>query len=157
RLMAVVEYGGALTVKQNFTANAKLLEAAVSRAHAPNIESNPQSDSQTVDVASLGTPSFGLPSMSAAASFGARNMLLSIRDLAKNLRAVPGRKMLIVFSAGHRAHVRADRHNRCLQQSQRGRVLGGRARVDRGRAWRQRAVAATIGPAECAHGGTQGR
>ena len=27
-------------------------------------------------------------------------MLLSIRSLAKNLRAVPGRKMLILFSAG---------------------------------------------------------
>src|SRR5208283_2546441 len=100
RLMAVVEYGGAMTVRQNFTANAKLLEAAVSRAHAPNIETNPQSDSQTVDVASLGTPTFGLPSMSAESSFGVRNMLLSIRSLARNLRAVPGRKMLILFSAG---------------------------------------------------------
>ena len=27
-------------------------------------------------------------------------MLLSVRSLAKNLRAVPGRKMLVLFSAG---------------------------------------------------------
>jgi VWFA-related protein len=96
RLMAVVEFGGSLVIKQNFTANAKLLQAAVSRAHAPDIETNPQSDSQSLIVASTGMPSV----IKAEADFGARNMLLGIRDLAKNLRAVPGRKMLILFSAG---------------------------------------------------------
>ena len=43
----------------------------------------------------------GVPSLSnAEADFGARSMLLSIRSLAKNLRGVPGRKMLILFTAG---------------------------------------------------------
>src|SRR5581483_9309970 len=41
---------------------------------------------------------FSIPS--AEADYGARTMLLAIRTLAKNLRAIPGRKMLILFSAG---------------------------------------------------------
>jgi hypothetical protein len=36
----------------------------------------------------------------AAADLGARSMLLAIRSLAKGLRGVPGRKMLVLFSAG---------------------------------------------------------
>ena len=36
----------------------------------------------------------------AEADFGARSFLLAIRNLAKTLRAVPGRKTLILFSAG---------------------------------------------------------
>ena len=98
RLMAVVDFGGTLLIKQNFTANADLLTAAVSRVNHPNIETNGQS-------AALANPvmvaSSGLSSISnAEADFGARTMLLAVRSLAKNLRAVPGRKMLILFSAG---------------------------------------------------------
>jgi VWFA-related protein len=98
RLMAVVDFGGSLLVKQNFTANADLLTAAVSGVNHPNIETNGQS-------AALANPvmvaSSGLSSISnAEADFGARTMLLAVRSLAKNLRAVPGRKMLILFSAG---------------------------------------------------------
>lgn len=96
RLMAVVDFGGSLVIKQNFTSNAKLLQAAVSGVHAPSIETNAQSDSQSMTVASMGMPSVS----SAESNFGARSMLVSIRSLAKNLRAVPGRKMLILFSAG---------------------------------------------------------
>src|SRR5215470_6800597 len=36
----------------------------------------------------------------AAADFGARTMLLAVRSLAKNLRTIPGRKMMILFSGG---------------------------------------------------------
>jgi hypothetical protein len=36
----------------------------------------------------------------AEADFGARSMLLSLRSLAKNLRGVPGRKMVVLFSGG---------------------------------------------------------
>lgn len=98
RLMAVVDFGGTLLIKQNFTANADLLTAAVSGVNHPNIETNGQS-------AALANPvmvaSSGLSSISnAEADFGARTMLLAVRSLAKNLRAVPGRKMLILFSAG---------------------------------------------------------
>jgi VWFA-related protein len=94
-LMAVVNFGGSLVIQQNFTSNAKLLQAAVSGSKAPDIETNPQATQPTM-VASLGMPSLS----SAEADYGARSMLLSIRSLAKNLRAVPGRKMLILFTAG---------------------------------------------------------
>jgi len=95
RLMAVVNFGGTLVIRQNFTANATLLKAAVSGSQAPNIETNGQT-AQPVMVATLGMPSIS----NAEADFGARSMLLSIRSLAKNLRGVPGRKMLILFTAG---------------------------------------------------------
>ncbi|HXA80249.1 MAG TPA: hypothetical protein VNV14_03180, partial [Opitutaceae bacterium] len=98
RLMAVVDFGGSLLVRQNFTTNGELLTAAVSGVKNPNIETNGQS-------AALANPvmvaSSSLSSISnAEADYGARTMLLAIRSLAKNLRAVPGRKMLILFSAG---------------------------------------------------------
>jgi VWFA-related protein len=98
RLMAVVDFGGSLLVRQNFTTNADLLTGAVSGVKNPNIETNGQS-------AALANPvmvaSSSLSSISnAEADYGARTMLLAIRSLAKNLRAVPGRKMLILFSAG---------------------------------------------------------
>jgi VWFA-related protein len=98
RLMAVVDFGGSLLVKQNFTSNADLLSAAVSGVKHANIETNGQ-------TAALANPvmvaSSGLSSISdAEADYGARTMLLAVRSLAKNLRAVPGRKMLILFSAG---------------------------------------------------------
>jgi hypothetical protein len=92
-LMAVVNFGGSLQIRQNFTANAELLKTAVSGSTAPHIETNaPQ---QTM-VATIGMPTIS----NAEADYGARSMLLSIRSLAKNLRAVPGRKMLILFTAG---------------------------------------------------------
>ncbi|HTA58671.1 MAG TPA: VWA domain-containing protein [Candidatus Baltobacteraceae bacterium] len=98
RLMAVVDFGGSLIVRQNFTTNADLLTAAVSGVKHAEIETNGQSAamSNPVMVASAGLSSIS----NAEADYGARTMLLSIRSLAKNLRAVPGRKMLILFSAG---------------------------------------------------------
>ena len=98
RLMAVVDFGGSLMVRQNFTTNADLLTAAVSGVKHAEIETNGQSAalSNPVMVASSGLSSIS----NAEADYGARTMLLSIRSLAKNLRAVPGRKMLILFSAG---------------------------------------------------------
>jgi VWFA-related protein len=98
RLMAVVDFGGSLMVRQNFTTNANLLTAAVSGVKHAEIETNGQSAalSNPVMVASSSLSSIS----NAEADYGARTMLLSIRSLAKNLRAVPGRKMLILFSAG---------------------------------------------------------
>jgi len=95
RLMAVVNYGGSLVIRQNFTTNAELLKAAVNGINTPHIDTNGQT-SQPVMVATTGLGAIS----SAEADYGARTMLLSIRSLAKNLRAVPGRKMLILFSAG---------------------------------------------------------
>src|SRR5271165_2534766 len=94
-LMAIAEFGGSLMIKQNFTANAELLKAAVSGVQTPYLETNPD-NTQSAMVASAG--SFSLNN--AASDLGVRSMLLAIRSLAKGLRAVPGRKMLVLFSAG---------------------------------------------------------
>jgi VWFA-related protein len=92
-LMAVVDFGGALNIVQNFTANAAHLLAAVARVKNSAVDPNA---TQPVTIASTGISSLS----TAAADFGARSMLLAVRSLAKNLRSVPGRKMLILFSGG---------------------------------------------------------
>src|SRR6266851_2466215 len=100
RLMAVVDFGGALRIVQNFTANADVLQAAVKGVKYSSIDSNP-SAAASDSLAPVTVASTGLSSLSnAEADYGARTMLLSVRSLAKNLRAVPGRKMLVLFSAG---------------------------------------------------------
>ncbi|GAC1619143.1 MAG: hypothetical protein PVS2B2_03050 [Candidatus Acidiferrum sp.] len=96
RLMAVVDFGGALRIRQNFTANAELLKNAASGVKSSNVDSNAAETSQPVTIASTGVTSIS----NAGADYGARTMLLAVRSLAKNLRSVPGRKMLILFSAG---------------------------------------------------------
>src|SRR5215470_12775441 len=97
-LMAVVDFGGSLQVRQNFTANGELLAKAVNGVKTPSIETNGQSAS-SLPAEMVASSSFTSLSRSES-DFGARTMLLAIRSLAKNLRAVPGRKMLILFSAG---------------------------------------------------------
>lgn len=95
QLMAIVNFTGSLVIQQNFTSNTKLLQAAVSGTKTPNIDSTGQS-SPPMQVAMNGQPTLS----NAEADFGVRTMLLAIRSLAKNLRGVPGRKMLILFTAG---------------------------------------------------------
>src|SRR5713226_8582480 len=96
RLMAVVDFGGSLRIVQNFTANADVLRAAVSGVKTSSVDPNAPPPDVPVTVASTGLSSLG----NAAADFGARSMLLAVRSLAKNLRAVPGRKMVVLFSGG---------------------------------------------------------
>jgi VWFA-related protein len=94
--MAVVEFGGTLRIAQNFTANADALHSAVKGIKTAYVASN------TADTNSGGN--LGGPDLSSIgtgeAEFGARSMLLSLRALARNLHSVPGRKMLVLFSAG---------------------------------------------------------
>jgi VWFA-related protein len=96
RMMAVVDFGGSLRIVQNFTANANLLQAAVSGVKSSSVDPNAPAADAPVTVASAGLPSLG----NAAADFGARSMLLAVRSLAKNLRSIPGRKMVVLFSGG---------------------------------------------------------
>jgi VWFA-related protein len=96
RLMAVIDFGGTLRIKQNFTANSGLLRSAVSGVQTPQIDTNGQDASQPVTIASAGMSSLS----SSEGDYGARTMLLAVRSLAKNLRGIPGRKMLVLFSAG---------------------------------------------------------
>jgi VWFA-related protein len=95
RMMAVVDFGGSLRIVQNFTANPDALTAAVTGVKHANIDSNAPQD-VGVNIASTSLTTLGR----AEADYGARTMLLAVRSLAKNLRGMPGRKMLILFSAG---------------------------------------------------------
>jgi len=96
-LMAVVEFGGSLRIVQNFTANAELLQAAAKGVKSSYVASN-------ADTAGPGASTISTPGIAgftnAATDYGARSMLLSVRTLAKNLRSIPGRKMLVLFSSG---------------------------------------------------------
>jgi VWFA-related protein len=99
RMMAVVDFGGKLQIVQNFTANADALTAAVKGVKHSSVDSNPSDAANSLAPVTVATA--GLSSLSnAEADFGARTMLLAVRSLAKNLRTVPGRKMLVLFSAG---------------------------------------------------------
>src|SRR5438093_2514546 len=99
RLMAVVDFGGSLRIVQNFTANADVLRAAVSGVKGSAVDPNAPPPDVPITVASAGLPSMGSLG-NAAADFGARSMLLAVRSLAKNLRSIPGRKMVVLFSGG---------------------------------------------------------
>jgi VWFA-related protein len=94
-VMAVVDFGGALRIVQNFTANQDELRAAISGVKNSYVASNATPGSS----GSISTPGFSSIS-NAEAEYGARTMLLAVRSLAKNLRSVQGRKMLVLFSAG---------------------------------------------------------
>jgi VWFA-related protein len=96
-LMAVVDFGGTLRILQNFTANADALRAAIRGVKTSYVASNATPD--TSGTGAIASPGFSSIS-SAETDFGARTMLLAVRSLAKNLRSVPGRKMLVLFSAG---------------------------------------------------------
>jgi VWFA-related protein len=90
RLMAIANYSGGLSIAQNFTSDAARLKAIVSGTSIPVGPS--ANDSQ---IGGLGR---------AAGNFGARNMILAIRDLAKNLKTIPGRKTLVLLTAGFRVN-----------------------------------------------------
>src|ERR1700687_2599278 len=98
-MMAGVGFGGSPRVVQNFTANSDALTAAVSGVKYSAVDSN--ASAATNSIAPVTVASAGLSSLrNAEADFGGRTMLLAVRSLAKNLRTVPGRKMLVLFSAG---------------------------------------------------------
>jgi hypothetical protein len=86
RMMSVINFGGALQVAQNFTDDAERLKRIVKGEKLASVSSN-------ADPA-------GGQLAKAAADFGARDMLLALRSLARNLSTVPGRKTLILFTTG---------------------------------------------------------
>jgi len=110
RLIAIVEFGGVLRITQNFTADATRLKKVVGGIKTSAVASNQTTDNAipsisnpqgTVEVASLGTPSLGMPSLSTMeADFGARSVMIALRNLAKSLSAVPGRKSLVMLTSG---------------------------------------------------------
>jgi VWFA-related protein len=87
RLMAIVNFTGALQIAQNFTDDADRLKRVVS-----GVKISAVSPSDTAP----GAPQLG----KAATDFGARSMILALRSLAKNLGTIPGRKTLVLLTGG---------------------------------------------------------
>ena len=103
RLIAIVEFGGVLRIAQNFTADAERLKKVVAGVKFSTVSPS----GPTPDIAALSTPQvpqpqpLGMPSISSLeADFGARSVFLALRNLAKGLAGVPGRKTLVFLSAG---------------------------------------------------------
>jgi VWFA-related protein len=110
RVMAIVNFGGTMQFAQNFTMDANRLKQAVSGISTSSLSSNPTASNSGNDANSPGSavntnmPSglqTGMPSLgNAEGNFGAYTLLLSLRQLAKSLTPIPGRKSLILFTAG---------------------------------------------------------
>src|ERR1022692_2743852 len=88
RLIAVVNFTGALQIAQNFTADIDRLKQVVGGTKTSAVAPGPE-------VASMG-PRLGR----GASAFGVRSMLLALRSMAQNLTEIPGRKSLILFTSG---------------------------------------------------------
>lgn len=86
RLMAIVNYGGSLQIAQNFTSDVERLKAIAGGTKIP-VGPSPNDNVP----GGLGR---------AAADFGTRDLILGIRSLAKNLATIPGRKTLVLLTAG---------------------------------------------------------
>ncbi len=116
RVMSVMNFGGTLRIAQNFTTDAARLKQAVSGLSTSAVSPN---NSAATEAAATGgaasdtpgnasgnsLPTAGLQSGiaglgNAEGDFGAYTLLLSIRQLAKRLAAIPGRKSLVLFTAG---------------------------------------------------------
>jgi len=93
RLMAVVNFSGTVRIAQNFTSDVERLTRAVSGAQTSTVSPNVETVSGPA-----GMPSFGLAAT--AAEFGVRSDLIALRQLAKNLAGVPGRKTLVWLTSG---------------------------------------------------------
>jgi VWFA-related protein len=87
RLMAIVEFGGALKVSQNFTDDADRLKKVVNGV-------------KFASVGSASTGAGGGPRLPGFTNFSTRGVLGALRDMAKGLADVPGRKTLIFLSGG---------------------------------------------------------
>ncbi|HUU15437.1 MAG TPA: VWA domain-containing protein [Terriglobia bacterium] len=94
RMMAVVDFGGAFRIAQNFTADGAALKKAVGGVKFASLQ--PNEAGQSRELAAMGMPS----QVQVRSDFAARSVLLAIRNLAKTLRSVPGRKTMILFSGG---------------------------------------------------------
>lgn len=88
RLMAIAEFGGALRLAQNFTDDADRLKQVVAGV-------------KFASVGSAAPVGGGSPRMQAAFNdFSIRGVLGALRNMAKGLADVPGRKTLIFLSGG---------------------------------------------------------
>jgi VWFA-related protein len=101
RLVAIVDFGGSVRIAQNFTADAARLKQVVVGLKSSSVSPNA---AQPVEVASL-TPApmpIGTPSFfgNAEADFGAHTLMIALRNVAKGLGPVPGRKTVVLLTSG---------------------------------------------------------
>src|SRR5580704_1406977 len=112
RVMSVMNFGGSLQIVQNFTTDTARLKQAVGGISTSNVATNTSAangggsmamtpgSAVSADPSTAGLQST-FPSLgNAEGDFGAYSLLLSLRQLAKNLATIPGRKSLILFTAG---------------------------------------------------------
>jgi len=101
-LIAVVEFGGTLRITQNFTADGDRLKKVVAGIKFSTVSPNgPSPDLASTAFPPSPGPSLGVPALGELeADFGARTVILALRNLAKGLASVPGRKTLVLLSAG---------------------------------------------------------
>jgi VWFA-related protein len=97
RLIAIAEFGGAVRISQNFSADASRLKQVVKGIKGSSVSPNPE---PPVMVASLSAPPAAPSLGNVEADFGVHSVLLALRSLAKGLSTVPGRKTLVMLSSG---------------------------------------------------------
>ena len=98
RYIAIMDFGGPLRVTQNFTTDAARLKDVVKNLKFLAVAPTPLQDSSSSPVTA---PTMGIPQIvNAEANFGVHTLLLALRDMAKSLANVPGRKTLVLFSSG---------------------------------------------------------
>ena len=92
KFIAVANFSGTLTIAQNFTNDAERLKAVINGVKMSAVSTS---------GGGYGSGSGGgMPSLNGAATFGARTVLLGLRALAKGLEDVPGRKSVVMLTAG---------------------------------------------------------
>ncbi len=96
RLIAIAEFGGSVRITQNFSADAQRLKQVVAGIKGSFVSPN----AQPVMTASLAPPPTAPSLVSAEADFGVHSVLLALRDLAKGMSGVPGRKTLVLLTSG---------------------------------------------------------
>jgi len=97
RLIAIAEFGGSVRITQNFTADATRLKQVVAGLKGSAV--SPNSQPSTL-LASLATPPTAPSLNSMESDFGIHTVLLALRSLAKGMSSVPGRKTLVMLTAG---------------------------------------------------------
>jgi len=114
RMFAVADYTGALKMTQNFTPDPELLSKALRDVKASMLSpaSNAGSGGPAMDASSsglgtgrgnprgFGSGANGPTANTPDSDFAARNALLSLKILARNLVSIPVRKTLILFTGG---------------------------------------------------------
>ena len=86
RYIAIINYGGSISLSQNFTDDVDRLKKVVSGIKFSSVDPNDTS---------------GLPSLNGVTGgFAQRDLTLALRTTAKNLASVEGRKILVLLTAG---------------------------------------------------------